>query len=306
VGLRKLVFGLHANRKWHYTGPLGQPNRHVKWFIRSVGAPQPETIINLGHSFVSAITGMPPPWTIEAREAEEETKAEEEAGNGNGNGSGNGNGNGSGNGAIHAEGSEKAPSTTSSVRSARALARYKRIMAATGFVGTYICWAVFTWCVPRVLRCTCACEHASVVACANRRCAHDTHSSLRPLHERRFIFVYGMLIYKLLGDQAQSEFARSWGASRGRPTDPKHASVHRSLRHALLTCRIRCARRHFVRLELSLRVAVHLAGGGQGRNHPGHPRAAVHDAQLQLARGAAHGSLCPATTVMRRMHALGR
>ena len=26
---------------------------------------------------------------------------------------------------------------------------------------------------------------------------------------------YGMLIYKLLGDQAQSEFARSWGVSYG-------------------------------------------------------------------------------------------
>jgi hypothetical protein len=33
-GWRKLLFGLHAHRRWHYTGPEGQPNRHVKWYIR--------------------------------------------------------------------------------------------------------------------------------------------------------------------------------------------------------------------------------------------------------------------------------
>ena len=31
----------------------------------------------------------------------------------------------------------------------------------------------------------------------------------------RFIFTYGMLIYKLLGDDAQASFARSWGISYG-------------------------------------------------------------------------------------------
>jgi hypothetical protein len=147
VGWRKLVFGLHANHKWHYTGALGQPSRHVKWFIRSVGAPQPETIINLGHSFVAAITGSLPPWTIEAREAAEEEAKAEEAGAAAAEASP----------AAAAAGSEKAASTTSSVRSARALARYKRIMAATGFIGTYICWAVFTWCA-----------HAAVVVVSTR------------------------------------------------------------------------------------------------------------------------------------------
>jgi hypothetical protein len=146
VGWRKLVFGLHANRKWHYTGPLGQPNRHVKWFIRSIGAPQPETIINLWESFKAWVTCGLPPWIIEAREAAEEEAAEEakaeEAGDAAAEASPD---------AAAAAGSEKAPSTTSSVRSARALARYKRTMAATGFVGTYICWAVFTWCACAVL-----------------------------------------------------------------------------------------------------------------------------------------------------------
>ncbi len=132
TGYRKLLFGLHANRKWHYTRDQ-QPNRHVRWFIRSVGAPQTETILNLYASFKAWLTCSLPPWTVEAREAEAEEAAAFESDD-----------------AAAAEGSiggHVAVSTTSSVRSARALARYKRIMTATGFVGTYICWAVFSWSV---------------------------------------------------------------------------------------------------------------------------------------------------------------
>jgi hypothetical protein len=197
VGWRKLVFGLHANRKWHYTGPLGQPSRHVRWYIRSIGAPQPETIINLYVSFKCWLTCSLPLWTIEAREAAEE---EEEA-NADGNGADEGghlddyqNDGGGGSGA---------PSTTSSVRSARALARYKRIMASAGLIGTYICWAIFTWCAAR--------ERLLSPGTAGGKDAHHTRPT-RHSHARRFIFVYGMLIYKLLGDEAQREFARSWGA----------------------------------------------------------------------------------------------
>jgi hypothetical protein len=145
VGWRKLVFGLHANRRWHYTGPLGQPSRHIKWFIRSVGAPSPETILNLWASFKAWVTCTLPPWTIEAREAaeEEEAEAAAEAGGGDAGDASS----------PDAAGSEKkAASTSSSVRSARALARYKRIMAAAGFIGTYICWAVFAWCVRACVR----------------------------------------------------------------------------------------------------------------------------------------------------------
>jgi hypothetical protein len=130
------LFGLHANRKWHYTRDQ-QPNRHVRWFIRSVGAPQTETILNLYASFKAWLTCSLPPWTIEAREAEAEEAAAFESD------------------AAAAEGSiggHVSASTTSSVRSARALARYKRIMTATGFVGTYICWAVFSWCVQNAER----------------------------------------------------------------------------------------------------------------------------------------------------------
>ncbi len=134
------MFGFNAHRRWHYTLDQ-QPCRHVKWFIRSIGAPQPETILNLWASLVAFVTRTDPPWIVEAREAEEEA-AEEEAQ--------------AGAEAPEEESadadkaddaaSEKA-STSSSVRSARALARYKRTMAATGFVGTYVVWAVFVWCV---------------------------------------------------------------------------------------------------------------------------------------------------------------
>ena len=69
--------------------------------------------------------------------------------------------------------SESGGSTSSSVRSARALMRYKRTVMALGLGGTFFCWAIFAW----------------------------------------FIFTYGMLLYKLLGDEGQASFARSWGIS---------------------------------------------------------------------------------------------
>jgi hypothetical protein len=140
VGWRKLVFGVHANRKWHYTGPLGQPTRHIKWFLRSAGSPQTETILNLWYSLVAWATCSPPPWTVLAREAEAEEAEEAAAAAAEGDAPA---------GADDGAGSEKAPSTSSSVRSARNMARYKRMMTATGFIGTYVCWAIFAWCVSR-------------------------------------------------------------------------------------------------------------------------------------------------------------
>jgi hypothetical protein len=130
VGWRKLVFGFNAHRKWHYT-KRAQPLRHVKWFIRSIGAPQTETAMNLLVSVRCWLTCTEPPWIVEARDAEEEAEAagtaDEEA-------------------KPAKAGSEKA-STSSSVRSARALSRYKRSVMAIGLAGIYICWAIFTWCV---------------------------------------------------------------------------------------------------------------------------------------------------------------
>ena len=212
-GWRKLVFGINAHRRWHYTGPLGQPNRHVKWFIRSVGAPAPETAINLCHSLVAWVTRTDPPWVEEWREAveaEADDKAEAEAEfeldapacDSHSTMSGQVNGGARlpadaprvlkllhvaeqdaldthavGNGKVHGadkDGISDGASTTSSVRSARALAQYKRVIALTGFFGVYVTWALFAW----------------------------------------FIFLYGMLIYKLLGDSAQQQFASACPAFR--------------------------------------------------------------------------------------------
>jgi hypothetical protein len=142
-GWRKFVFGLNAHRRWHYTGPAGPPNRHVRWFVRSVGAPPSETAINLYHSAVALATCSDPPWFVEAREA-----------------TGDG---------------DDVVSDTAMADEAQELARYKRTLTAAGLAGVYIMWAIFTW----------------------------------------FVFTYGMLIYRLLGEQAEHDFAKSWGVSYG-------------------------------------------------------------------------------------------
>ena len=82
LGWRKLVLGRRAHRRWHYTGPKGQPMRYVRWFVRSSGAPISETAANLYRSFYAWVTGTEVPWLVEAREAEEEEAAEADASGG--------------------------------------------------------------------------------------------------------------------------------------------------------------------------------------------------------------------------------
>ena len=221
-GWPKLVFGPTAHRRWLYSGPAGPPRRFVKWYVRSAAAPQPETLINLWHSFRCWLTGAELPWVTEWREAQEEAQEaaaehlhcddaanhaqedplpQEHDVNGHCDhwtGSDslqvdqelNDSGSEYGGTVVHVkqlaawdepagvssndlDEDSDGVSTSSSVRSAQSLSTYKRVVVLAGFVGTYITWALFAW----------------------------------------FIFTYGMLIYKLLGDQAQSEFARSWGIS---------------------------------------------------------------------------------------------
>ena len=153
VGWRKLVFGANAHRRWHYSGPKGQPNRHVKWYIRSSAAAAPETLINLWHSLVCALTGRELPWLKAAREAKE--KKEQHAAHGQAP-AGDIKPEVKGDAASAGAQGEAAvmevevpedddSSVSSSVREARALSRYKRVLATTGFVAVYIVWAVFTW-----------------------------------------------------------------------------------------------------------------------------------------------------------------
>ena len=138
VGWRKLVFGPGANRHWHYTRGE-QPVRHVRWFIRSVTAPKPETAINLWRSLVAFVTRTEPPWIIEAREAAAVDEALNEGRDARIS-------TGSAPRARRSSRTMRAASAVGSAKEARSLTTYKRCVMATGLVGTYIVWAIFVWC----------------------------------------------------------------------------------------------------------------------------------------------------------------
>lgn len=148
---------LAAHRRWHYT--RGEPpTRYIKWFVRSAGAPQSETAANLWRSFAAWVTGTETPWAAEAREAAEEAAAGETEGE-----------KGETDGAEEDKaGSHKSRSTTSSVRSAKALSSYKRQIVLIGVVATLICWAIFVWFIfvraRSALRGMC-CTHALLTRC---------------------------------------------------------------------------------------------------------------------------------------------
>ncbi len=170
-GIVKLICGLNSHRKWHYTGPAGQPPRFVKWYCRSVDAPKPETIINLWHSFRCWVTGATPPWVEEWQEWQAEQEEEAAAGavhetiparpsvggysswhlHSGGDatidgptvddlavgGSVHGSVPGSVPGSVAGSGSTDA--------SAAALRRSKRLLTAFGLGGIYVTWTIFAW-----------------------------------------------------------------------------------------------------------------------------------------------------------------
>jgi hypothetical protein len=182
----KLLCGFDAHRRWHYSR-AAQPFLPIRWYIRSVGAPYPETLANLWRRFVATITCSELPWVAEAREAQAEEAAAAAR--------------------VDKDAPPSQPGTSSSVRSARELGTYKRRVVVVGIVGGAICWAVFTWCVLRAA--CCALLAAGVLCvCSAQRCGHAARvSAMRPCRtcltqraSRRFVFVYGMLIYRLLGD----------------------------------------------------------------------------------------------------------
>ena len=139
AGWRKLVFGLNAHRRWHYTRGA-PPVRYVKWYVRSAGAPVTETFANLCRSGYAWATGGEPFWVTEAREAAEEAHkevCEADACRESGGGSN----------------SHKSESASSSVRSAMAFSVYKRHVMLLGVAATIVCWALFTWRAPTPSRC---------------------------------------------------------------------------------------------------------------------------------------------------------
>ena len=184
---QRVVFGPQAHRRWHYTGPAGQPVRYVKWFVRSVDAPKFETLLNLWFSFKAWVTCSLTPWAEEAAEAEAEAAAEEDTANHVDPTDGlvtmtvlSESSHGHGEASEYAVevppsvvSSRSAPST--SFRSAKELRLSKRKLTALGIGGVYLIWAFFSW----------------------------------------VVFTYGMLIYKLLGPSTQDSFATSFGVSYG-------------------------------------------------------------------------------------------
>ena len=207
-GWRKLVFGINAHRRWHWT--RGEPPvRHVRWYCRSIGAPVPETVMNLWYSFWAWVTCSEPPWVIEAREAaEEEADAKQAAESAAAPEAGGDKPSESPVWSVKVRTSESAAyepslaassgpgSLSSSRRSAMELQAYTRRVMVYGLVGTVIAWTLFVWCVCGCwLSCACGFQHSPM--------------------PHRFIFTYGMLVYRLLGEDAESQFARSWGISYG-------------------------------------------------------------------------------------------
>ena len=135
AGVWRYIFGVRAHRRWHYTGPEGQPPRFVRWYVRSVDAPKPETLLNLYYSLVAFVTRTKPPWTLEAEEAEAEAAGGSTCG-------------GSESGAL-ATGSGKnadarSSRSSSDANSALELRRNKRELTAMGLAGVFIIWAVFS------------------------------------------------------------------------------------------------------------------------------------------------------------------
>ena len=58
AGLGRFVFGRLAHRKWHYTGPLGQPPRFARWYIRSASAPMLESLANAALTLRTAVADL--------------------------------------------------------------------------------------------------------------------------------------------------------------------------------------------------------------------------------------------------------
>ena len=175
-----------------------------------------ETFANLCRSGYAWATGGEPFWVTEAREAAEEAHkeaCEADACRESGGGS-------------H---SHKSESVSSSVRSAMALSVYKRHVMLLGVAATLVCWALFTWRAPTPSRCaarlheadatslvsvcrfTLACRFIFTCAWLCRACIASASSHAIAL----LAPADGMLIYRLLGQDAEASFARSFGVSYG-------------------------------------------------------------------------------------------
>jgi hypothetical protein len=157
-GWPKIFFGLQAHRRWHYTRDK-QPVRFIRWHIRSVDAPLPETIHNLYISLRCWLAGTEPPWIIEAEAAEAEGEEERCACGG-----------ASDTGAAAAAKEQPPPAAdidSSSVADARENSTYKRALTRAGLVATLLCWVIFAWFIfVRARCCPPLSMHTAAAICA--------------------------------------------------------------------------------------------------------------------------------------------
>ena len=216
AGVVRILCGRTAHRRWHYTGPMGQPTRFVRWYIRSIDAPRLETLTNALHAIRAAVTGVPPPWhaTREELETEDETAGGEAET--------------AGRVSLHSSirlslahlvGEIDSPHAA---QTAEAEAVHARLSLHSS-----ISWQMYSH----------ALDNLGDTSSGSTG-PHDEHSPAEEAAELRrakrrlttlglvgvlvvwavmawFIFTYGLLILQLMGLDAQRAFTRSWGISYG-------------------------------------------------------------------------------------------
>jgi hypothetical protein len=158
-GAARLLLGLRAHRRWHYTGPRGQPRRFVRWYCRSKDAPFPEKAADALHALRCALTGSTPRWTLQARAAAAQAAAKAEADE-------------CGACAREPDSEDGLDSHDVDAAEAAALSLYKRACAAAGLAGTALTWAAFAWFIftcARPARCVARAPSSSALTPQRRR-----------------------------------------------------------------------------------------------------------------------------------------
>ena len=211
AGTVRMVCGKLAHRRWHYTGPLGQPKRFVRWFVRCSDAPAAETILNVLHSLRAALTGVPPYWVSDEHQEAAEADGYDDAEIARRNtlqlsirvlmGE-------------HENLEATLKAQTLATRSEK-LSRARRLSQESA-----ISWKMYGHAVNDV-----GSSHAELSPAEEARLLRRKKRQLTAIGLGGvllvwivmvwFICTYGLLIFELLGRDAQRSFTRSWGVSYG-------------------------------------------------------------------------------------------
>jgi hypothetical protein len=182
-GKWKLLLGKDMHNGWHLADPAKPVSDFILWLIGEQAEDFVSSLLMLPVWLLGRLRGRcaaaKPQWGAEQGENEDEKADQDDAQS-------------SGGGSSHAS------------ADARADALRKRLYASAGLIGVYVCWTIFSWC---------ACGQRCVGSLLARGLGGLTRRN-RPVcavPPTRFIFTYGMLIYKQLGADAQNEFAKTWG-----------------------------------------------------------------------------------------------